>query len=221
MKQTKIDWCDCTINPVIGCKNGCEYCYARKINDRFHFIKNWNEPEFFEHKLKQLKSKKPKSIFMDSMSDLGWWKDEWKEKTFKAILDNPQHSYIFLTKCEKVNFPYYLRQDGFENKVFLGQSQTSGTVFNGFNERYINFLSIEPLLGEINFNGFGGIRQVIIGAETGNRKGKVVPQKEWINKIVEDCDKAKVRVFMKSSLKEIMGDDFRQDELIWEVNKNV
>ena len=21
MKKTKIDWCDCTINPVVGCKN--------------------------------------------------------------------------------------------------------------------------------------------------------------------------------------------------------
>ena len=55
MKETKIDWCDCTLNSVIGCKNGCEYCYARKINDRFHFVDNWNEPKFFEERLQQLK----------------------------------------------------------------------------------------------------------------------------------------------------------------------
>ena len=30
MKKTKIDWCDCTINPVVGCKNGCKYCYAAR-----------------------------------------------------------------------------------------------------------------------------------------------------------------------------------------------
>lgn len=30
MKKTKIDWCDCTVNPVIGCKNGCAY-ERRKI----------------------------------------------------------------------------------------------------------------------------------------------------------------------------------------------
>ena len=74
MKKTKIDWCDCTVNPVIGCKNGCAYCYAEKINKRFGFIPNWKEPQFFPERLKQLDSKTPKSIFMDSMSDVGWWR---------------------------------------------------------------------------------------------------------------------------------------------------
>lgn len=32
MKKTKIEWCDCTINPVVGCKNGCPYpdCRGRE-----------------------------------------------------------------------------------------------------------------------------------------------------------------------------------------------
>lgn len=34
-KTTKIDWCDSTWNPVTGCLHGCEYCYARRIADRF------------------------------------------------------------------------------------------------------------------------------------------------------------------------------------------
>ena len=78
MKQTKIDWCDSTINPVVGCKNGCRYCYARKLNDRFNFIKNWKEPQFFPERLKQLDSKAPKSIFMDSMSDIDYWEKDLK-----------------------------------------------------------------------------------------------------------------------------------------------
>lgn len=217
MNKTKIDWCDCTINAVVGCKNKCPYCYARKINNRFHFIENWEEPQFFEERLKQLYSKSPKSIFMDSMSDIGWWKEEWKQKTFHAMLDNPQHTYIFLTKCNEIDVPYYLRQGKMKNRVFFGQSQTKGVVFNGFNNKYRDFLSIEPLLDEVHFNGFGGIRQVIIGAETGNRKEKIVPKKEWVDNIVKQCDSANVRVFMKESLRKIMGDDFRQDSLIWEV----
>ena len=28
MKNTKIEWCDSTWNPVTGCKHGCKYCYA-------------------------------------------------------------------------------------------------------------------------------------------------------------------------------------------------
>lgn len=35
MKKTKIDWADSTWNPVTGCLHGCDYCYARKIANRF------------------------------------------------------------------------------------------------------------------------------------------------------------------------------------------
>ena len=35
MKETKIEWCDSTWNPVTGCFHGCEYCYARGIAKRF------------------------------------------------------------------------------------------------------------------------------------------------------------------------------------------
>lgn len=33
--RTKIDWCDASWNPVTGCLHGCEYCYARRIAERF------------------------------------------------------------------------------------------------------------------------------------------------------------------------------------------
>lgn len=33
--KTKIDWCDSSWNPVTGCLHGCEYCYARRIAERF------------------------------------------------------------------------------------------------------------------------------------------------------------------------------------------
>ena len=57
---------------------------------------------------------------------------------------------------------------------------------------------------------------VIIGAETGNRKNKVIPKKEWVDDIVRQCDENEIKVFMKESLQEIMGDDFRQDKLPWD-----
>lgn len=76
MKKTKIDWCDSTINCVYGCPNGCKYCYGNVMNKRFHFCKNWNIPEWKPEHLKEFYSKKPKSIFIDSMSDIGTWKEE-------------------------------------------------------------------------------------------------------------------------------------------------
>ena len=33
--KTKIDWADASWNPVTGCLHDCEYCYARKIANRF------------------------------------------------------------------------------------------------------------------------------------------------------------------------------------------
>ena len=35
MDKTKIEWADATWNPVTGCFHGCEYCYARRIAERF------------------------------------------------------------------------------------------------------------------------------------------------------------------------------------------
>ena len=51
----------------------------------------------------------------------------------------------------------------------------------------------------------------IIGAETGNRRNKVVPKRDWIMPFVEMCDEQGTPVFMKESLREIMGADFRQE----------
>lgn len=55
------------------------------------------------------------------------------------------------------------------------------------------------------------VNWIIIGAETGNRKNKVTPQREWIDEIVRVCDEHGIPVFMKESLRNLMGDDFRQE----------
>ena len=221
MKQTKIDWCDCTINPVVGCKNGCPYCYARKINDRFHFIEDWNEPQFFPERLKQLNSKKPKSIFMDSMSDVGLWKSIWFDQVIQAMQKNTQHRYIFLSKCANGFLGHSKFFLGLEDIAFFGLSITKASDWDKLQGTSFDFISIEPLLEDLNLHRYKyyplSLKQVIIGAETGNRKGKVIPKKEWIDNIVNFCDEHHLRVFMKSSLKDIMGEDFRQDKLIWEV----
>ena len=57
---------------------------------------------------------------------------------------------------------------------------------------------------------------VIIGAETGNRKGKVVPRKEWIEAITKLCDKQCVPVFMKDSLIPIIDEENMRREFPWD-----
>lgn len=227
MKKTKIDWCDSTLNPVIGCGNGCPYCYAERLNKRFNFIHDWKKPQFFPERLKQLNSKNPKTIFMDSMSDVGWWKPEWGREVFKSMIKNKQHAYIFLTKKQTYPSGFHeiclLRDMEFprcrskRQFIYIGHSVTRQSECEL--EAYWDFLSVEPILEPIDLIALKYhlfIQAVIIGAETGNRKDKVIPKKEWIDDIVKCCDKAKVRVFMKESLRNLMGEDFRQDKLPWQ-----
>lgn len=220
MKKTKIDWCDCTINPVVGCQNGCKYCYGEKINNRFHIVKNWKLPEFFPEKLKQLKSKKPKSVFIDSMSDIGCWQQEWFNAVIKSINENSQHRYIALTKRLDGLVNLISRADtGVVRNLYIGTSITTQAQANAIPIRGIipDFYSIEPILEPILIPDEMLAKTLIIGAETGNRKGKVIPQKKWITSLVEQADRCNSILFMKESLRKIMGDDFRQDMLPWAV----
>ncbi len=94
----------------------------------------------------------------------------------------------------------------------------SGTIFP---TKAHKFISIEPLqcdICEVEDEREGGkllehfllprgyksvFEWVIVGAETGNRKGKVIPRREWIEKLLDLCRKAGTPVFMKSSLADI------------------
>lgn len=219
MQKTKIDWCDSTINCVYGCPNNCEYCYGNVMNKRFHFCKDWKIPEWKPDHLKEFYRKNPKSIFIDSMSDIGTWKQEWFDEVIKAIKDNPQHTYIALTK--KIDRFWSLVRhcnQGFAPRLWYGTSITTqaqaDSVMNL--KEAVDFYSIEPILEPIVLPWYLFPKTIIIGAETGNRKDKVIPQKEWIDNLVKQADINGSIVFMKGSLKTIMGNDFRQDTLPWQ-----
>ena len=221
MKKTKIDWCDSTVNPVVGCPRGCEYCYGPRVNGRFKQVDDFSKPQYFLGRLNQLRGTKPRSIFMNSMSDYEFWPYPIVEKVGQAMEDNPQHNYLFLTKGRQA---FEIQRPLIKKalNVFNGRTiacQKDAELWE--NARAFDFLSIEPLLGPIVFfpPKLDNIGQVIIGAETGTRPDKVVPKKEWVDEIVEQCDKRGIPVFMKSNIRNIMGADFRQDELLWSRGK--
>lgn len=224
MNKTKIDWCDSTWNPVTGCLHGCEYCYARGIATRFSgnalginhvlnepFIAKGKAqpypfgfaPTLHRYRLNDYIEKRGRNIFVCSMADLfgDWVPDSWIEEVFEACDRAPQHNYIFLTKNP---FRYeLLHQKGILRKrdnMWYGYSATNNNCDYWFDSQYNTFVSIEPILEPIKIY-FG--KWVIIGAETGRRKNKVVPEKEWIENIVIECRKADIPLFMKSSLTDI------------------
>ena len=81
--------------------------------------------------------------------------------------------------------------------------------------RYNTFISIEPMLEplDVGIGSFGGARWIIVGAETGNRAGKVKPEREWIENIVETARITGAAVLLKDSdtMREVWGDNLLQE----------
>lgn len=104
MADTKIEWADAVWNPVTGCQKvsqGCKNCYAERLAGRFwgdrKFIDVQTHPERLEDPLKW---RKPRRIFVNSMSDL-FHKDvpdEFIDRVFAAMFDANRHTFMILTK---------------------------------------------------------------------------------------------------------------------------
>lgn len=232
--KNKIGWCDMTFNPVWGCRNHCEYCYARGIAKRFADVIADKEhtyyiykqlpvgirkdkvanrlrhfkPTFLESHFDKKFPKKPQWIFVGSMSEIYYWEEEWIERVIEKVKEYPQHIFQFLTKHPEVYIDWT-----WPKNCILGVTITREEDFNNhddawyyfFNENNKTFFSFEPLLGlvEKEYLEYSNIDWVIVGAETGNRKGKIIPKREWIDKIVHYCRDRDIPVYLKDNLKNI------------------
>lgn len=170
-------------------------------------------PTLHEYRLEDPKTKGfGETVFVCSMADLfgAWIPDEWIERVFDACKAAPGHRYLFLTKnparymqlAEKGLLP--------EGDMFwYGSTVTGPNVQAFYSAHHHTFVSIEPILEPFGDGGTGGIAEetewAIIGAETGNRKDKVVPKRSWIEGVVEAFHANGKPVFMKDSLLEIWG----------------
>lgn len=168
---------------------------------------------------------KPRTIFVCSMADLfgEWVPDEWIEEVFAACESAPQHRYLFLTKnpsryCKLANRNKLPRNDNFWYGSTIDRK--SQRIFNG-GILWNTFISIEPLLEplDVGIGSFGGTSWIIIGAETGNRKGKVIPDRTWIENITETADITQAAVFMKDSLLPVVGEENMRREFPWELRR--
>ena len=172
--------------------------------------------------------KKPRTIFVCSMADLfgEWVPDDWIKQVFEACEAAPQHRYMFLTKNPKRYAE--LRAKGIRPPAnsWIGTSATTDAeakeqtfaLSECWNVNANWFVSVEPILEPISseaLQDLGAMHWVIIGAETGNSKNKVIPERKWVDEIVDACAKVGTPLFMKASLRELMGNDFKQ-EFPWE-----
>lgn len=174
------------------------------------------DPTFYRYRLDYPKKlKMGNNIFVGAMSDIfgSWVPDEWISEIMKVCVDNPIHNYLFLTKNPERYWD--LEEKGIlpaTENMWYGFSYTNNES-EGWASRYgdkNNFVSVEPLLEDLQLFDehvlCRAAKWVIIGAETGRNKTKVVPKIEWIDKILRHCDKFQIPVFMKDSLIPIVGE---------------
>jgi len=198
-----IGWADKTWNPVCGCKNACYYCYSKRLNDRFKWLKDFTKPKFYpERLLEPYDLRKSSKIFVCSMADLfgDWVPDKWIKAILEVVRDNPQHTFQFLTKNPK----RYLEFE-FPKNCWLGVTITNSKdgwrIVDLVRKDNYRFVSLEPLIG-----GFGkefnmwikGVDLIIIGAMTGMGKKNVIPKKEWIDNIQHK------NIFYKNNIKQYL-----------------
>src|SRR3954464_559369 len=106
---SKIEWTDATWNPVRGCTKispGCKHCYAERFAERFRGVPGHPFEQGFDLRMvpgklrDPLRWRKPKMIFVNSMSDL-FHKDvpdEYVIAVAEVMMQANWHTYQILTK---------------------------------------------------------------------------------------------------------------------------
>src|SRR3954466_6594694 len=104
-----IEWTESTWNPVTGCTKvspGCAHCYAETFAERWRGIPGHPYEQGFDLRLwpsrldYPFKWKKPRVIFVNSMSDLFHENipDEYVARVFDVMARADHHVYQVLTK---------------------------------------------------------------------------------------------------------------------------
>lgn len=176
------------------------------------------EPTFHAYRLNDYIKKTGKDIFVCSMGDLfgSWVPDKWIVDVMNACIKNPDNNYLFLTKNPSRYREHYIPRDF--ATLWFGTTVTRKDEISRVYEMRSHrnkFVSIEPLFEDLGLKKgsrfFLFVDWVIIGAETGNRKGKTVPDREWVENIVDACREEHVPVFMKESLAPVWGGELLQE----------
>ena len=107
--NSAIEWTDASWNPVTGCTKvspGCDHCYAETFAERWrgkpgHYFQNGFDITLRPDKLDlPLRWRKPRRIFVNSMSDLFHDKipDEYIARVFAVMAVAHRHTFQVLTK---------------------------------------------------------------------------------------------------------------------------
>lgn len=224
--KTGIEWTDATWNPVTGCDRtspGCDNCYALTLAKRLKAMgapnyQNDGDPRTsgpgfgvtcHPHMLGQpLRWKKPRRIFVNSMSDLFHpaVPESFVMKVFNVMWKCPQHTFQVLTKRPQRMAPMLQKWGDIIRSsqgttspspwpwplpnVWLGTSiESDRYAFRADHLRAtpaaVRFISAEPLLGPLPSLNLAGIDWLIVGGESGPGARPMHP--DWVRDLRDRC----------------------------------
>jgi protein gp37 len=222
-ENSKIEWCDHTFNPWIGCQKvspGCDHCYAEAMMDhRYGRVQwgphgervrtseaNWKKPLRWA---KQANGHRPR-VFCASLAD---WLDnrvprQWRSDLGRLIEATPELDWLLLTKrpenYEKLA-PWPLDEIPFN--VWLGVTCEDQPYYE---RRWailsrpriktsVKFVSYEPALGPLtNLRLQPGVSipdWIICGGESGPGARRMKPG--WVRALRDECADLDIAFFMK------------------------
>lgn len=212
MAQSTIEWTELTWNPVTGCSKvsqGCKFCYAEVMARRLQamgvakYQDGFNVRTHPESLSEPYSWKKPRIVFVNSMSDLFHEEVpiEFIRQVFAVMRENPQHVFQVLTKRVELLLEY--DQSGeleWSDNIWIGTSVEDKRVMHRIDYlrqtgAYTKFLSCEPLIGPLPEMDLSSINWVIVGGESGHNPRPMQP--EWVSDIKNQCEKARVPFFFK------------------------
>jgi protein gp37 len=215
-ENSKIEWCDHTFNPWVGCQKvspGCDHCYAEGWAKRSGLVQwgphadrrrtsevNWRKP------LKWAKDargtgKRPK-VFCASLADV--WDNqvptEWRRDLFNLIYATPELDWLLLTKRPE-NIRKMLPGAIGEVELWPWPNVWLGTTCEDdahYRRRWpilqalpaaVRFISYEPAIGPL-VDLWAGTTEIpdwiICGGESGSKSARVMDLR-WARDVREMC----------------------------------
>jgi protein gp37 len=175
MSKTKIEWCDHTINPIVGCRKispGCKNCYAEtmarrlakmpKTAERYAAVCDeggWTGETSLDLSCFNDLPRRPSAIFVCSMGDLFLAPAAQVHEVVQRMRNHPQHRFLLLTKRPREAKAYFcsIREDHRHqhHNIWLGVSVSNQEEADEKIPILLDtpvkhrFISVEPMLGPI------------------------------------------------------------------------
>jgi len=220
MGKTKIEWCNYTFNPWVGCAKvspGCAHCYAETWAKRTGFTmwgdnprritsdNNWSKLQLWND---LQNSETPRqTVFVASLTDV--FEDrpeilEPRQRLFAELERLDSLIYLILTKRPENILDMIPNRWRYEipRHIWMGVSIESADYLTRLDSLgsipASRFVSIEPMLGPVDLKQSRcawAISWIICGGESGPRARPM--QLDWASALADQCKNSHIPFFMK------------------------